>query len=449
MPMSIRTTFRVAILVLLIGLVPGLAWAPLADAHTTERPYLYLDVAPDALSGHVEFAASDLTSVFGDEEPVGDQALRHYLDTNRERFLAYVKDHVRIGPTSGDEPWPLEFGRVTIFRPKPGPLVFAVAEFVVVADDDVPARLSVGFDPFFAEIAGRDGLLLVTGAFENGEYSPDTEIVVTYTIDEPTQVVDLGDQSSWDNFRSSITLGIGHIKTGPDHILFILALVLPSVLWFASGAWHPVDRFGAALWRVLKIATFFTIAHSITFTLAGMGWLPAPPAKLVEATIAASVAAAALHNIWPLFPNREWGLSFVFGLFHGMGFAAVVSDLGVSRSSQLLSLLGRNVGIEIGQVVVICLLFPALYLLRRTPWYRPFLIVSSAVLAILAVMWTVERVAEVGLGTDSLVEWAVTLPTGYYLAGAFTLAAAALHLVSRASDSLLATVSRGGRRSNA
>ncbi|MDH3306420.1 MAG: HupE/UreJ family protein [Acidimicrobiia bacterium] len=122
----------------------------------------------------------------------------------------------------------------------------------------------------------------------------------------------------------------------------------------------------------MKIATFFTLAHSITFTLAGMGWLPTPPAKLVEATIAISIAAAALHTLRPLLPNREWTLSFVFGLFHGMGFASLVSDLDVSRSSQLISLLRRNVGIEIGQVVVILLFFPGLFLLRRTPFYQPF-----------------------------------------------------------------------------
>ncbi|KAG1648008.1 hypothetical protein GQR58_030163 [Nymphon striatum] len=215
------------------------------------------------------------------------------------------------------------------------------------------------FDPFFDEIGGRDGLLLLTGGYTAGEFDPDKELLVTFTAGSRDQVIDLGERGNWQSFTASITLGIDHIKTGPDHILFVLALLLPSVLFFSSG-WKPVEGFGSALWRVLKIATFFTIAHSITFTLAGMGWLPTPPSKI------------------------------------------------------LISLLGRNVGIEIGQVVVILVLFPGLYLLRRTPAYPPFLAIASVALAALATLWSIERVAETDLGTDGIVEGFASVPAGYW-----------------------------------
>jgi hypothetical protein len=159
-----------------------------------------------------------------------------------------------------------------------------------------------------------------------------------------------------------------------------------------------------------------------------MGWLPTPPSKIVETIIAVSIVTAALHNIRPLLPNREWSLSFVFGLFHGMGFASLVADLDVSQSSQLLSLLGRNIGIEIGQVAVILLLFPGLFLLRRTPIYPPFLTVTSLALATLASMWAIERTFEVDLGTDGLVEGFVSVPTGYWTAAVFTAVCGGAHL---------------------
>ena len=240
-----------------------------------------------------------------------------------------------------------------------------------------------------------------------------------------------------------MTLGIDHIKTGPDHILFVLALLLPSVLVFREG-WRPTKGFGSTLWRVLKIATFFTIAHSIMFTLAGMEWLQLPPSKLVEAIIAASIAAAAsVHNLRPIFPNREWLLAFVFGLFHGMGFASLVSSLDVSRPSQLVSLLGRNVGIEIGQVAVILVLFPALYLLRRTPAYSPFLTIGSILLAILAIGWMFERLFETDLGTDGLVDRFASTPNGYWIAAVLTVIAALTYATAARKDVLSPLDARG------
>ena len=301
----------------------------------------------------------------------------------------------------------------------------------------MPTSLDVRFDPFFDDIGGRDGLLLITGGWTAGAFDREAEALITFTDDRPEQVVELRDRTRWDTFSSGITLGIDHIRTGPDHILFVLALLLPSVLVFARG-WKPMPSFVGALWRVLKIATFFTIAHSITFTLAGMGWLPLPPSKLVESIIALSIAGAALHNLRPILPNREWWLSFVFGLFHGMGFASLVVELEVSRTSQLVSLLGRNVGIEIGQVVVILVAFPALFLLRRTSWYQPILTVGSVVLAVLASSWMVERIFELDLGTDGLVEGIIELPRGFIVAGALTGLAAGIRLLQGRREQLQA-----------
>ena len=119
-----------------------------------------------------------------------------------------------------------------------------------------------------------------------------------------------------------------------------------------------------------------------------------------------------------------------------MGFASLVSDLDISRSSQLVSLLGRNVGIEIGQVVVILLLFPGLFLLRRTPAYPPFLTVASLALAALATLWSAERIFEIDLGTDGIVDGFASVPVGYFVAAAFTVAAGAAFVFFRGRDEL-------------
>jgi len=411
---------------LLATVVLVLMWVVPVSAHTTEQPYLYVFVTPDTVDGRMELAVGDVEEVLGLDLGQDDDTIEATLRANEDLLKAYVGEHLAIG-LDAESTWPIEYGRVDLFREGPGELAFAVVQFAVAPQTvPVPSELFIKFDPFFTEIPGRDGLLLLNGGFEAGEFVSGKEILVTYTGGDRAQTIDLGGQGFWGNIRSSITLGIDHIKTGPDHILFVLALLLPSVLIFRDG-WQPIAGFGSALWRVLKIATFFTLAHSITFTLAGMGWLPTPPSKVVESIIALSIAAAALHNIWPVFPNREWSLSFVFGLFHGMGFASLVSDLDVSRSSQLLSLLGRNIGIEIGQVAVILLLFPALYLLRRTPLYPAVLATASLALAALAALWTVERVFELSLGTDNLVDEFASVPRAYWVVGALTLVAVAAY----------------------
>jgi hypothetical protein len=429
--MSRRSRRRGAtrLLAVLVGALTllGLTSSP-AFAHETKQPYLYVFVTESTVDGRVELAVDDVASALGLDLDGDDAAIEATLRDQVDLLRAYAADHLAIGAEGRD--WDLEFGRVDLFREGPGALAFAVVQYrAIVPANEVTRVLDITFDPFFDEIDGRDGLLLLSGGWDDGVYDRDKETLVTYTPGSRTQSIDLGGRGEWDNFRSGVTLGTDHIKTGPDHILFVLALLLPSVLMFRE-MWRPTHGFGSALWRVLKIATFFTIAHSITFTLAGMEWLPLPPSKLVEAIIAASIAAAALHNLRPVFPNREWVLAFVFGLFHGMGFASLVSALDVSRGSQLVSLLGRNVGIEIGQVAVILLLFPALYILRRTPAYPPFLTISSVVLSIVALGWMAERIFEVDLGTDGLVDRFASTPNGYWVAAALTAGAAVVHAQS-------------------
>jgi hypothetical protein len=436
-----RLAVRIGAVLTALVAVLGVTAPPVA-AHETSQPYLYVFVTESTVDGRVELAVDDVATVLGLDLDGEEVAIEATLREQADLLRAYVADHLAIG--SEGRGWDVQLGRVDLFREGPGALAFAVVQYrATVPAGEVTRVLDITFDPFFNEISGRDGLLLLTGGWDGGTYDRNKEVLVTYTGEDRTQSIDLGGRGEWGNFRSGVTLGIDHIKTGPDHILFVLALLLPSVLMFREG-WQPTRGFGSALWRVLKIATFFTIAHSITFTLAGMEWLPLPPSKLVEAIIAASIAAAALHNLRPIFPNREWILAFVFGLFHGMGFASLVSGLDVSRTSQLVSLVGRNLGIEIGQVVVILLLFPALYLLRRTAVYAPFLAASSVVLSIVALGWMTERLLEVDLGTDGLVDRFASTPNGYWVAAILTTVAAVIYANAAHRDSLapLAPASR-------
>jgi len=104
---------------------------------------------------------------------------------------------------------------------------------------------------------------------------------------------------------------------------------------------------------ILKIVTLFTIAHSITLSLAALGYIQLE-SRIVESLIAFSIGLAALHNIYPIVNKGEGLITFLFGLFHGMGFASVLGEKGIEGEYLAVSLFGFNVGVEIGQILIVC-----------------------------------------------------------------------------------------------
>ena len=174
----------------------------------------------------------------------------------------------------------------------------------------------------------------------------------------------VADASRWRQLFAYVRHGVWHIWIGFDHILFLLSLLPPAVLirragqvgdsWHA-GRWQACDSLRASSIEVLKIVTAFTLAHSITLTLATLG-------------------AVAL-------------LAFAFGLIHGFGFASVLLDLGLPQLSLLLSLVGFNVGVELGQLAIVAAFLPLAYLMRATTFYRKAVMVGgSGLIAVLALV---------------------------------------------------------------
>lgn len=194
-------------------------------------------------------------------------------------------------------------------------------------------------------------------------------------------------------FRDFLLDGIHHILIGYDHLAFLLSLLLPAVLARVRGAWIPAPDLRAGLLQLLSIVTAFTAAHSITLTLAAFD-VVRPASRWVEAAIAGSVLLAALNNVKPIVTRRLWLVGFAFGLIHGFGFAGALSELGLPRNARLSSLLGFNLGVEIGQLAVVALVFPLLYLIRRHPWYpNRVMPLASVAMVVLSAWWIFSRLA--------------------------------------------------------
>jgi hypothetical protein len=170
-------------------------------------------------------------------------------------------------------------------------------------------------------------------------------------------------------------LGIEHILSGWDHLLFLLGLLLCGGGWLA----------------LAKIITAFTLAHSITLALAVLDVVVLPD-RLVEAVIALSIAFVAAENLFssPVV-SRRWLVSFGFGLVHGFGFSSALRELGLPTHGLLLSLFGFNAGVEIGQAIVVAVALPALALVRHTRWERRMIWSSSLAILLVGVVLFVER----------------------------------------------------------
>jgi HupE / UreJ protein len=436
---QMSTKFKVVgpVAAVMMTVITILSGSSTARAHAGDQSYVYLDITENAISGRLETPIGDLNETLGLDIGGTDEEIIAQVDDSLDEIHAYLDAHLEIG--SGATTWPIEFAGAEMFDsdlPEADEdylLFFFTADVGTV---EVPRSLDVTFDPFFDDIPGRDGLLLIGNDWQGGVIENAHEVLTAFDAGTRTQTIDLGNASSWNTFSSSIQLGVNHIRTGPDHILFVLVLLLPSVL-VLSTSWKPTKSFRSSLWRVLKIVTMFTVAHSITFTLAGLDLLPLPPSQVIETIIALSIAAAALHNIKPLAANKEWLISFAFGLFHGMGFASLVEDLDVSRGTQLMSLLGRNVGIEFGQSIVVLAVFPALFLLRRTKYYRPFFLAFSATLIAISLAWAAERAFSVDLKVNRIVEPLIQWPRVILLVGLLTIAAGMLFGSERRAGRLL------------
>ncbi len=229
-------------------------------------------------------------------------------------------------------------------------------------------------------------------------------------LDGVTHSAVLGPQSGVMQFAEATTAGaqfvqylwqgVWHIWIGFDHILFLLALLLPAVLlrrrWGRGSGVHGVSRFKDASLSVLAVVTAFTLAHSITLSLAALQIISLP-SRLVESAIAASVVFAAANNLVPMVQGR-WLMAFFFGLIHGFGFASVLTELGLPTGALAVSLVGFNLGVELGQLAIVAVFLPLAFVLRHTPFYQGGVLVGGSWAALLvALAWFVERAFDLSL----------------------------------------------------
>jgi hypothetical protein len=203
--------------------------------------------------------------------------------------------------------------------------------------------------------------------------------------------VSLGDLGG---FPSMFRLGMRHIAEGTDHLLFLLALLLPAPLLVFRSRWAGFAGVRHSVLQILKVVTAFTIGHSITLALAALGLVRAP-SRPIEVLIAFSILVSAAHALRPVFPGREAGIAAGFGLMHGLAFAATLQNLGLHWWERVVSVLGFNLGIESMQLIVVSAAMPSLVLLSRTHAYSLFRIGGALFAMFASAGWIAERLLNV------------------------------------------------------
>jgi len=367
------------VLVLLLSLCAGLA-----HAHKPSDSYLVLSVQGGNVTGQWDIALRDLDFAIGLDADGNGEITWGEVKAKHREIAAYAL--ARLAITADGAGCPLTPAEQLIDNHSDG--AYDVLRFTG-ACPGASQILTIKYNFLFNLDPQHRGLLRLEeqGRTHTAVFSPDHN---TWQLDSHS--VALGRQ-----FLDYFQTGVWHIWTGFDHILFLCALLLPAVLQHRGGRWQAVATFRQAFLEVFRIVTAFTIAHSITLSLAVLGFISLP-SRLIEATIAASVVLAALNNLYPLIEKRLWIVAFVFGLVHGLGFANVLTDLALPKPALAVSLVSFNLGVEAGQLAIVAAFLPIAYLSRRS-WLYPRLALGAGSLSIVAVasVWLIERTLNVSI----------------------------------------------------
>lgn len=369
---------------MLIGWMLALL-AGLAAAHPSPSSELALDVGAHSVRARLTLPLDELQLAF--PQPLLDGS-GHWQSATDAAVGAYLAAHVRPVAPDGrawlvrvdDVRWaldrrPADVVATVMLVPPPGS---PVGDFDLGCDviaHQVPSHVTV------VALQGTDGRPRVLGTLHYGRRS----IAVRHA-----------DPRWWAGFGDLLKLGMTHIAQGPDHLLFLLTLLLPAALRAEDGKWTAFVGPRKLALNLFGVVTAFTLGHSLTLVLGATG-LVTLPSRPVEIAIALSILVSALHAWRPIFPRRESWIAAGFGLVHGLAFADALRELQLSGPRLAGGILAFNLGIEAVQALLVLLAAPLLLLLARTAWLQRARMAVALLAGVLALVWMAARTMGVAI----------------------------------------------------
>ncbi|WP_339801754.1 HupE/UreJ family protein [uncultured Marinobacter sp.] len=352
-------------------------------AHKASDSFIYLDQShPEAASVRIDVALRDLALALSLDSNGDGQLTGAEVKAGRAAITAFVEAGIHFRSEAGS--CTLRGTEWGLANHSDGP--YAAASYDIRCPGEVPVS-AMDYDLLFDLDPLHRGLVQWTAV--SGE-----SLAV---MGPDQQQLDLASAppSVFATFTTFIYEGVVHLLIGLDHILFLLVLILPAT--FVHRRQRRMARdlreasFGARLWQLAGIVTAFTVAHSITLALAALNIVQLPIAW-VEMIIALSIVVAAVNVLWPILGDKTWRLAFGFGLIHGFGFASVLGDLTSGVSQTVIALAGFNIGVELGQLALLILVFPVLFLMGKYSMYaRAGVPAMILVVSCISLYWVVER----------------------------------------------------------
>lgn len=378
---------RIGTIIKTVSLIAALL-LPVSSAfgHAKGEDYIFINIQEDGIVGEFQIHIDELRDKLSIDIPKASSTETGILLQSEDTVYDYINQNFSIGAL-GQPPYQINFTGVKIDQ--------KIGKFVTypfrIETQEVPDKLTIRHNMFYEGDRNHRGLLLV-------QYNAKTDInygeehtALIFNPNNQNQALDLNDVPGLLQMREMIVQGMWHIWIGIDHILFLLALILPTVLVRKEALWTPVERPGPAIRSLLAIVTIFTLAHSITLFLAAFDIVQVGE-KLVESVIALSIVIVALNNIFQWVSKGSLLTIFFLGLFHGLGFASVMGNLPFRMVDLVGMVVMFNIGVELGQIAIVIALFPILYWLRTNSHYVPAVLKGGSwLLAAIGGFWFAQR----------------------------------------------------------
>ena len=378
------------------------AFAPFnAQAHNAGQSYVYLTIENQSLTGRIEATSLDLNKALSLNLAEDKSLSLEQVAEHRNAITDYYQAHLKFSVDG--QPLPMEFGDASLANVFFG--TFVKLEFTLTSpshhnqqdNSPHPDKILIENNLIFDAVEDHQSLVIIENHWKSGTLENELLSSLTFVDGQRTQTLNVDEGSILQGLWGFIQSGMHHIWIGLDHILFLIALLLPSVMVVKDRRWQPADDLRTVLIRVVTIVTAFTVAHSVTLSIAALDVFTLP-SRVVESIIALSIGIAAIHLVRPNWRTHALGVVLAFGLFHGFGFASVLGELRIPEEYLVWSLLGFNIGVELGQLAIVIVVLPVLFLLRNTAFYtRIVLPWGAAALILISAYWLFERVFDVNI----------------------------------------------------
>lgn len=358
--------------------VSALLCTTLAHGHSLNDSYLELKLDGRELLGMLKVAVVDLEIAVGVDDNEDSQVTWGEIRQSSYRINDYI--HNRLQLRRADQDCEFSLGNYRIEQLGGGAYLQIPLSGLCPVESGI---VDLDYELLFDVDSSHRGIIVISA----------DEQASTFVLAPDRRIAQLQPQAGqWlVSFANFTREGIWHIWIGFDHILFLLAMLLGVVLHQRRVIGEAALSWQHSGLEIVQLVTAFTIAHSITLIMATLQWVILSP-RLVEAAIALSVVLGGLNILVPLFGRRHWQFAFAFGLIHGFGFANVLAELHLSTGQFVTTLLGFNIGVELGQLLIVLVAVPVLFLLTHQQGMRRISASASGlVITNIGVVWFLER----------------------------------------------------------